>query len=492
MRKLFSLVMSLMLVVTSLFAGASAASADSKFKITEDAAIAAQVKGFADIKALFTDKTDLNAVKDFYVKQFQTDVKRIDAAIKADDPKIDENISFVLDNAIKGALQVGQAKQAVDKGLQWYFYFSMRDLISNKVKPALASGDFAAAKTEFDKVIQIYEGVIQATVAKRDASYGLDMVGILSGTIEQLQADLEAKNSNDFNVHRQVLDKTIIKTYALATMTYATKIPTQPAADQPAAVTEGYFLFLPVYTYLRGGSVEDANYILNAFASGDASKIDKDNIQAAMQRTMIGKVSEYVANALKKSAEGDLQGARGYAMEGNMFLSSQEAFFSKEDYAQAAAYALEFANAIDKPDLAKAKSTSFKMLKYLVVKDGTHIKLNDKTYKIDGQSRTAASAPYLNKATSRTLVPVRLIADAIHAEVGYDHKTKKVTIVKDGKKTELAVGSSSIVQDGKPIDTLLDQPVVVNNGSSFIPLRAVAELFGNGVFYDKNEIIILR
>ncbi|MBW7476877.1 copper amine oxidase N-terminal domain-containing protein [Paenibacillus oenotherae] len=493
MRKLFSLVMSLTLVLTSIITAASAASAASKFNITEDAAIAAQIKGFADIKALFTDKTDLKAVKDLYTNQFQTDVKRIDAAIKPDDPKIDENISFVLDNAIKGTLQVGQAKQAIDKGLQWYFYFSMRDLINNKIKPALASSDFATAKTEFNKVIQIYEGVIQPTVAKRDASYGFDMVGILTGTIEQLQADLEAKNINDYNVHRQVLDKTIIKTYALATMTYATNIPAKPVADQPTAVTEGYFLFLPVYTYLRGGSVEDANYILSAFASGDASQIDKDKIQAAMQRTMIGKVSEYVANALKKLADGELQGARGYAMEGNMFLSTQEAFLSKEDYAQAAAYALEFANAIDQSDLAKAKSASFKMLKYLVIKDGTQVKVNDKAYTVDGQLRTAVSAPYINKATSRTLVPVRLIADAIHAEVSYDNKTKTVTIVKDGKKTELMVDSDSIVQDGKPSDTLkLDQPVVVNNGSSFIPLRAVAELFGNGVFYDKNEIIILR
>lgn len=493
MRKLLSIVLSLTFVLSSVFVAASAVSAESKFNITENAEIAARIKAFADIKALFTDKTDLQAVKEFYVSQFQTDVERIDATIKEGDPKIDENISFVLDNAIKGSLQVGQAKQAVDKGLQWYFYFSIRDLINQKVRPALKDGDFETAKTEFHKAVQIYEGVTQSTVAKRDASYGLDMVGILNGTIEQLLADLDDKNADDFNVHRQVLDKTIIKTYALGAFTYATNIPTKPAADQPTAITEGYFFFLPVYTYLRGGSAEDANYILNAFASGDASKIDTDKMQAAMQRTMIGKVSEYVANALKKSAEGDLQGARGYAMEGIMFLSTQEVFFSKEEYAQAAAYAQQFADAIDQSDLKKANTASFQMLKHLVVKDGSQIKINDKTYVVDGQSRTAASAPYINKATYRTLVPVRLIADAIDAEVSYDDKTKVVTIVKDGKKTELTVGSDKVVQDGKLNETFtLDQPVVVKNGSSFIPLRAVAELFGNGVFYDKGEIIILK
>ncbi|WP_419875427.1 stalk domain-containing protein [Candidatus Pristimantibacillus sp. PTI5] len=493
MRKLLSLVLSLTLVFSSVLMLASVVSAESKFKITEDADIAAKIKAFTDIKSLFTDKTDLNAVKQFYVNQFQTDVKRIDATIKPDDPKIDENVSFVLDNAIKGTLNVAQAKQAVDKGLQWYFYFSLRDLISNKVRPALAKEDFNTATTEFYKVVQIYEGVIQSTVTKRDGTYGLDMTGILKGTIEQLLTDLEEKNVNDFNVHRQVLDKTIIKTYALATFTYATNIPAKPAADQPAAVTEGYFLYLPVYTYLRGGSVEDANYVLNVFASGDASKVDKDKIQAALQRTMIGKVSEYVTNAYTKLADGDLQGARGYAMEGNMFLSTQEVFFTKEEYAAAAAHAQQFAEAIDMSDLAKAKTASFKMLKYLAAKDGTQISVNVKTYKVDGQSRTAASAPFINKKTSRTLVPVRLIADAINAEVSYDNSTKTVSIVKDGKKTELKLGSDQIIQDGKLNETLkLDQPVVVDKGSSFIPLRAVAELFGKGVFYDKGEIIILR
>ncbi|MFC5703955.1 stalk domain-containing protein [Cohnella faecalis] len=493
MRKLLSMVLSLTLVFSSVFMLASVVSAESKFKITEDADIAARIQAFTSIKALFTDKTDLAAVKAAYVSQFQTETKRIDATIKADDPKIDENVVFVLDNAIKGSLNVNQAKQAVDKGLQWYFYFALRDLISNKVRPALAKEDYATAKTEFGKVVQIYEGVIQSTVSKRDASYGLDMVGILKGTIEQLLKDIDDKNVNDFNVHRQVLDKTIIKTYALATFTYATNIPTKPAADQPAAVTEGYFLFLPVYTYLRGGSVEDANYVLNAFASGDASKVDTAKIKAALQRTMIGKVSEYVTNAYVKLAAGDLQGARGYAMEGNMFLSTQEAFMTKDEYAAASGFAQQFADAVDRSDLNAAKAASFQMLKYLAPKDGIQLTLGDKNYTVDGQTRTAASAPYINKKTYRTLVPVRLIADAINAEVSYDNTTKTVKIVKDGKTTELKVGSDTIVQDGKVNETVkLDQPVVLEKGSSFIPLRAVAELFGKGVFNDKQSIIILR
>lgn len=493
LRKSLSIILSLTLVLSSIFMLASVVSAESKYNITEDAVIAERVKAFADIKALFTENTVLADVQAAYVSKFQTEVKRIDATIKADAPKIDENITLVLDNAVKGTLNVGQAKQAIDKGLQWYFYFSIRDLINNKIRPALTNGDFAAAKVDLDKVIQIYEGALQSTVVKRDSKFSLDMEAILKGTIEQLQADLTAGNVNDFNVHRQVLDKTLIKTFALAVLTYAESIPTKAAADQPAAMTEAYFFYMAVYTYLKGGSAVDADYIRDVFASGDASQVNKDKIQAALQRAMNGKVSEYVTTAYTKLEAGDLQGARGYAMEGNMFLSTQEVFLGKDKYAAAAVFAEQFANAVDKSDLAAAKSSSFQVLKFLVANDGAQILIGNKNYTIDGKAYTALSAPYINKKTNRTLVPIRLIADAVKAEVSYVSATKTVKIVKDGKTTELVAGSDKIVQNGVVNETMmLDQPVVLENGSSFIPLRAVAELFGNGVFYDKKEIIILR
>ncbi|MFC5471985.1 copper amine oxidase N-terminal domain-containing protein [Cohnella suwonensis] len=493
MRKLLSIMLSLSLVLGSVFTFAAVAGAESKFKIQEDAAIAERIKAFNEIKALFTATPDLAAVQAAYIKNFQADVKRIDATIKTGDPLIDEKISFVLDNAIKGTLSAGQAKQAIDKGLQWYFYFAIRDLINNDVRPALTKEDYAAATAAFDKVVQIYEGAIQGTVVKRDASYGIDMVGILKGTIEQLQADLAARNANDFNVHRQVLDKTIMKTFALAVYTYATNMAGKSAADQPAAMTESYFFFLPIYTYLRGGSAEDANFVLNAFGSGDPKKIDPTAIKAAMQRAMIGKVSEYAANALAKLEAGDLPGARGYAMEGNMFLSMQEVFLDKETYAKAYASAQLFTEAVDRSDIKAARGPLFQMLKSMVGIDGTSLTIGSTGYTVDGTAKTALNAPFLNKKTNRTLVPVRLIAAAIHAEIEYTGATKTVTITKDGKKTALVVGSDRITQDGKLNETLIfDQPVVIINGSSFIPLRAVAELFGNGVFYNNNEVIILR
>lgn len=496
MRKpLTALVLSTMLAVSSVTTFTSIAVAESKFQIKEDATVADRVKAFADIKALFTEKTVLADVKKLYLDKFQAEVKRIDATIKADDPKIEENLLLVLDAAIKGDLTVGQAQQAVDKGLQWYFYFFIRDQMNNQVRPLLTKGDIAGATAAFDKVIQVYEGALQSTVDKRDKKYGTDMVAILKGTIEQIQKDIKDNNVNDFNVHRQILDKTIIKVYTLATLTYAESIPTKPAADQPTAITEGYFLYMPVYTYLRGGSAADANAVKDAFASGDPSKINLTTIQDQLQRTYIGKVSEYVKQALTKLEAGDLQGARGYAAEGSMFLVGQEVFLGKENYKAALEVTNQFVEAVDKADLAAANKSSFEVLKFLVGKDGTSLKIGDTAYQVDGTAYTAENAPYISLKSNRTLVPVRPIAQAIQAdaEVEWIHATQSVVITKDGKKTVLVPGSDRIEQDGIINENVkLDQPMEIVNGSAFIPLRAVAELFGKRVFFENGEIIILR
>ena len=105
MRKFLAVALSVSIALSSVVTVTSVAFAESKFQITEDQTIAARLQSFTDIKALFTDKTVLADVQKLYVDKFQTDVKRLDVNIKADDPKIDTNITLVLDSAIKGDLK---------------------------------------------------------------------------------------------------------------------------------------------------------------------------------------------------------------------------------------------------------------------------------------------------------------------------------------------------------------------------------------------------
>lgn len=310
---------------------------------------------YETIVKMAEEKQDVKAIQQFYRDNFQKNVQARDAAIKEGDPKMDENISFVLEHAASGELNAGQVEEAVDKGLKWYFYLELRNFVNSTAKEALKAGDAEKAAAEFEKATQIYSSVLEPFVEKRDAKFGTTMKDSLGGAvIPQLREDVKAGNLADYDVHRQMLDKTLIKTFTLATWTYAEKMATVEKADQPKAMTEGFFLFLPVYTYLRGGSEADANAVKDAFASGDPAKIDAAKIKASLIATNTGKVKEYLEKSQQELQEGKKDESRVHAMEAAMFLSAQEVFLGA-DFAAANALGEAYVKAIDDGNAEEAK-----------------------------------------------------------------------------------------------------------------------------------------
>lgn len=112
---------------------------------------------------------------------------------------------------------------------------------------------------------------------------------------------------------------------------------------------------------------------------------------------------------------------------------------------------------------------------------------------ISGESFTLDAAPFIDASSSRTLVPVRFISEALRSEVLWDSKTKKVTIAnKELEKTiALWVGSKTAKVNGD--NYALDvAPVIMPPGRTFVPLRFISEAFGAEVQWDstKKEITI--
>jgi hypothetical protein len=91
---------------------------------------------------------------------------------------------------------------------------------------------------------------------------------------------------------------------------------------------------------------------------------------------------------------------------------------------------------------------------------------------------------------SRTILPVRYIATPLGAQVLWNSKEQKVTLI-GARKVELWIGKPTAVVDGK--DVLIDpaNPKVaprIVGGRTMLPLRFIAETFGADIVYD----VILR
>lgn len=90
----------------------------------------------------------------------------------------------------------------------------------------------------------------------------------------------------------------------------------------------------------------------------------------------------------------------------------------------------------------------------------------------------------------RTLVPIRALAEAIGASVGWDDAEKMITIVKGDKKIVIRLDSNIGLINGEELT--MDVPAKTISGRTMIPLRFVSEAFGMNVgWYTSGEVKVI-
>jgi len=82
----------------------------------------------------------------------------------------------------------------------------------------------------------------------------------------------------------------------------------------------------------------------------------------------------------------------------------------------------------------------------------------------------------------RTLVPLRAIFEAMGADIDWDGDTQTVTAVRAGAIVTMQVGNPVITVNGNNLT--LDVPPILYGGRTLVPARAVAESFGANVEWD--------
>jgi len=82
----------------------------------------------------------------------------------------------------------------------------------------------------------------------------------------------------------------------------------------------------------------------------------------------------------------------------------------------------------------------------------------------------------------RTLVPLRAIFEAMGAEVDWDQATQTITATRDDVTISLRIGSNILVRNS--VDIELDIPAQIVGGRTLVPVRAIAESFGSDVVWD--------
>jgi titin len=120
--------------------------------------------------------------------------------------------------------------------------------------------------------------------------------------------------------------------------------------------------------------------------------------------------------------------------------------------------------------------------------------IDKKNYTVNGISMMMDVAPVILE--SRTLGPVRYIAEALGADVAWDPVERKVTLTRGSTVIELWIGRNTARVDGAYM--LIDlqnpdvEPVILPPGRTMLPFRFIAEQLGASVGWDpvKREVTI--
>jgi uncharacterized secreted protein with C-terminal beta-propeller domain len=93
--------------------------------------------------------------------------------------------------------------------------------------------------------------------------------------------------------------------------------------------------------------------------------------------------------------------------------------------------------------------------------------------------------------SGKTVVPLREIAEALGAEVGYDtgaNGKQTVTLKRADRTAALMIGSAQMTANGKPVR--LDAPARLLGAVTMVPLRALSEALGAVVTWDSVKRIV--
>jgi hypothetical protein len=490
------LILSLVFSIFSVMGVSAAKLGDVEFTLSTDTSVQQnQITAFTELKAYFSEaEVDLEEVKAAYEQKIQAD-------IIARNPEIDVLINAMLEGGIAESFTTDQVKQAIDKGLQWFFYEEITYLTKIEASAALKEGDKAAAKASLEKAIELYAGSIGVTAGKRDADFGTLTQDLLNNiAIPGLLKAVEDGSVSDYGVFRQIFDKTMIKVFVMATVKYAGKVEADFAAGNTSDVkkqqSEGFFFYMPIYNSMTGGSKSAADAIKDAFAYEDGSKLNAESVKSQFAETIGVKINGYVNKVFEKDlANGDVNKALEHVSEGNTFVSALEVIIKEklgaDVYAELDAAGQAYFAAVNNGEINDAKANAYTVLKKLSEINGIQFEIGANEISVKGSTKTyETTASYLDKTSNRTLASVRFIAEALGAVVDYEDETRTVVIQKDDKTIKMTVGDTSIYLNGTKSEVELDQPVVIQNQRAYIPVRAVAETLGHKVFWFDGEVVI--
>jgi hypothetical protein len=228
---------------------------------------------------------DFDKVTKLYTENLQELVQNRDQEFE---DTIDQHITTALQAGKDGSMDKVVVKQIFDKLMQKVFYTTMKHEF---IEVGENWGNKEVVTEEIEEAKEFY-AIIEGTVQKRDDANGTNMKEAIAGGFEEMEKAVGADDQLAFQLGKQVVDKTLMKTFYLATAAvpngYATKAANEAKEDAEAAKVEqaeGWAFYQSIASYLVKNAPEEAEVIEKQFnLETDVKTIDPTAVNNAAVR----------------------------------------------------------------------------------------------------------------------------------------------------------------------------------------------------------------
>ncbi|MCA0987169.1 hypothetical protein [Guptibacillus algicola] len=232
-------------------------------------------------KASEGEEVDYQSVIDLYTNDLQPLVAKRDESI-------DQQITTALEAGKNGEMDGAVVKQIFDKLTQKVFYLTVKHEF-NEINENWGNTEEVNAEIEEAKE---YYAVLKETVEKRDAAYETTMVDQIDAGFSEIEKAVENDDQLGFQLGKQLVDKTLMKTFYLAAGAmpngYATKAAEAAKEDVKEAKVqqaEGWAFYQSISSYLNEYAKEDASIIEENFnLENDVKNLDPEAVNHAFVR----------------------------------------------------------------------------------------------------------------------------------------------------------------------------------------------------------------
>lgn len=116
-------------------------------------------------------------------------------------------------------------------------------------------------------------------------------------------------------------------------------------------------------------------------------------------------------------------------------------------------------------------------------KDSLILTVNSKVANVFGSNVITDVAPLI--VENRVMLPARLVAESLGANVQWQAQTKQVVITKDTTTIILTIGVDTALVNGKAVK--LDSPAFIADNRTYTPIRFIAENLGANVEWNSAD-----